>query len=196
MHVMYRFSPSCPHGGTGLCFPCAFALDLSKPRPKKRNISSVLLSSIDVAKYESATQHPFLAAARAGTLDGRLLSLWLSQDRIYAAHAYPRFIWALIAKIPFSSRDSIDSKAEAWNQRVLSILSYSLQNVVREARFFLDTAQRFGFDLDGWKERAATKAYCAEMARVASWASLEEGLVFLWAMEKVCEYPSPPCRSG
>lgn len=56
---------------------------------------------------------------------------------------------------------------------------------MREAGFFLDAAKRYGFDLENWEERSATKAYCAEMARVASWGSLEEGLVFLWAMEKV-----------
>ena len=61
--------------------------------------------------------------------------------------------------------------------------------MVKETRFFLDTAQKYGFDLDSWKERGATKAYHAEMARIASWGTLEEGLVFLWAMEKV-HHPS------
>ncbi|KAL5523437.1 hypothetical protein ACEPAG_7610 [Sanghuangporus baumii] len=167
----------------GTCLLCAFAVVGLIER--KKRISSLLLSATDISKYNSATQHPFLEAARAGSLDGRLLSLWLSQDRIYAAHAYPRFIGSLVAKIPFASHHAIDSEAEAWNQRILSVLSYSLQNVVREARFFLDTAQKYGLDLGCWKERAATKAYCAEMAHVAGWASLEEGLVFLWAMEKL-----------
>ncbi|KAI5117220.1 hypothetical protein M0805_008690 [Coniferiporia weirii] len=149
------------------------------------SLTDHLLSKSTANSYAAAVQHPFLHAARTQTLSPDLLSFWLAQDRIYAAHAYPRFIGALIAKIRFSARDALDSEREKRNKRVLKVLTFSLQNVVREVDFFLDTARKFGLDLEGWRERAQTKAYTAEMARVSSWGSLEEGLVFLWAMEKV-----------
>ncbi|KAH8116595.1 heme oxygenase-like protein, partial [Phellopilus nigrolimitatus] len=143
-----------------------------------------LISKETTKPYSAAVQHPFLLAARSRKLDSSLLALWLSQDRIYAAHAYPRFIGGLIAKIPFAAHHGIRSTQEARNQRVLALLTFSLQNVVREAGFFLNAAEKFGLDLESWKERSATRAYTAELARVANWGSLEEGLIFLWAMEK------------
>jgi len=144
----------------------------------------VSLSSIP-RPYSAATEHTFLSAAGHGTLGDSLLALWLSQDRIYAAHAYPRFIGLLISKIPFCSSDALDSREEKKNQEVLKILAFSLDNVVREAAFFRETSQKWKLDMECWKERKATRDYTAEMARVSSYGCLEDGLVFLWAMERV-----------
>lgn len=152
------------------------------------SLSQSLLASTAKQSYDAAVKHPFLQAAGERTLNAELLSLWLSQDRIYAAHAYPRVIGSLISKIPFSSHHSIAGPEEERNKHLLAVLTYSLQNIVREANFFLDTSKKYGLDLDCWKERPETRAYTAEMARVASQGSLEEGLVFLWAMEKVCNW--------
>ena len=146
------------------------------------------LASLDTrVTKERATEHEFLQMAAKSELSPALLSLWLSQDRIYAAHAYPRFIGALIAKIPFSSADTIGSAVEEKNQKILKALTDSLVNVVREASFFHNIAQHHGFNLDQWPERQGTRNYTAEMARVASLGSLQEGLVFLWAMEKASQ---------
>lgn len=134
--------------------------------------------------YTAATQHPFLASAGQLAIKPDLLSFYLSQDRSYAAHAYPRFIGTLISRIPF---DSTSPEQAKLNQRILSLLVFSLTNVVREVNFFDDTAKECGLDLEGWKERKGTKDYVAEMARVASLGTLEDGLIFLWAMEQVSE---------
>ncbi|EJD50185.1 heme oxygenase-like protein [Auricularia subglabra TFB-10046 SS5] len=131
------------------------------------------------------TQHPFLAAGRAGKLSDAWLGLWLSQDRVYAAHAYPRCIGQLINKIPFSAQHALDSEEERMNARVLELLTFSLQNVVREVQFFKATARRFSIPIEGWDVRKGTREYTAEMARVGANGSLFEGIVFLWAMEKV-----------
>ncbi|TRM61721.1 hypothetical protein BD626DRAFT_500344 [Schizophyllum amplum] len=115
------------------------------------------LASLREDLYSVATRtHPFLAAAGSGKLPASTLGYWLSQDKIYASQAYPKFIGHTIAGIPYE-----DATREALNKRVLSILLFSLQNV----------------------ERKGTRDYTAEMARLAS-ASLEENMVFLWAMEK------------
>lgn len=137
------------------------------------------LASLREDLYSVATRtHPFLAAAGSGKLPASTLGYWLSQDKIYASQAYPKFIGHTIAGIPYE-----DATREALNKRVLSILLFSLQNVVREVGFFGETAQQYGLKIEGWKERKGTRDYTAEMARLAS-ASLEENMVFLWAMEK------------
>ncbi|KAF8635379.1 hypothetical protein AX15_000384 [Amanita polypyramis BW_CC] len=135
--------------------------------------------------YSAAIAHPFLEAAAKGTLDPTLLGLWLSQDRIYAMHAYPRFIGALISKIKFDSSHETPSPKEGRNQHTLKVLVFALDSVMKEAEFFKTTAQKFNLPLDGWKERKATRDYTAEMCHVATSMTIEEGLVFLWAMEKV-----------
>jgi thiaminase len=139
--------------------------------------------------YADATDHPFLRAAGSRTLKDDLLALWLSQDRIYAAHAYPRFIGLLISKIPFAPHHGVNSAEEKMNQRILKILAFCIENIVREESFFRDTSEKYGLPIDVWREREATRNYTAEMLRVGSALSLEEGLVFLWAMEKVRVWP-------
>ena len=111
--------------------------------------------------------------------------MWLAQDRLYAAHGYPRFIGRLIAAIHYSSKHATISREEKENSRTLEVLVYCLQNVVREVGFFDDLGAAHGFDVNGWKERKGTRDYLAEMTRVSSEGDLFEGLVFLWAMEKV-----------
>ena len=139
-----------------------------------------------ITPYSAATEHPFLVAAGTGTLSKELLSLYLAQDRLYAAHAYPRFVGHLLAAVPFSSLDALTSTQERDNQHIVRVLSYSLQNCVRESfDFFVETAERFGLQLNGWRERRGTREYMDAMVAVATWGGLEEGLVFLWAMEKV-----------
>ncbi|KAF7794918.1 hypothetical protein EIP86_006061 [Pleurotus ostreatoroseus] len=144
-----------------------------------------LQSLSTVVPYTAATEHAFLVAAGTGKLSKEHLGLYLYQDRLYAAHAYPRFIGHLISAIPFSSLHAIRSKAEQDNQHIIRSLTYSLQNVVREINFFVETADKYGLRLEGWKERKATRDYMDSMAAVSSWGSLADGLVFLWAMEQV-----------
>jgi formylaminopyrimidine deformylase / aminopyrimidine aminohydrolase len=146
------------------------------------SLTSYLLQHNARVPYAAATEHLFLTQAGDGTLPSRRLALWLSQDRIYAAHAYPRFIGRLIAAIPFSS--NIDPKEIASQNRILKALVEALNNIVREANFFVDVATKYGLDINCWHERQGTRNYTAEMARVSS-ESLQDGLVFLWAMEKV-----------
>ncbi|KAI0312280.1 hypothetical protein OF83DRAFT_1146899 [Amylostereum chailletii] len=134
--------------------------------------------------YAAATRHPFLTAAGTQTLPPSRLALWLAQDRIYAAHAYPSFVGRLIASIPWSKHPT-DSSEEARNERTLKTLVYALQNVVREVGFFDALGGRWGFQVTQWKERKATRDYTAEMGSVAARGDVFEGLVFLWAMEKV-----------
>ncbi|KAI9065315.1 heme oxygenase-like protein [Trametes sanguinea] len=147
----------------------AHLLSLSTPRP-----------------YAAATEHAFLTAAGTGTLPPALLSLYLSQDRIYAAHAYPRFIGQLLARVPFSSLNAPDSPEERFHGEIVDVLTGALVNVRREVGMFAEVEKAFELPpFAQWRERKATRDYTAEMARVGALGSLEDGLVFLWAMERV-----------
>lgn len=141
-----------------------------------------LLTTQTSSSYNAAIKHPFLTTAASLTLPGLRLALYLSQDRIYAAQAYPRFIAQLISKIPLD-----DPSVAPLATRTLSLLTGCLTNIVREVAFFDTTARTYNLNLDHghWHDRKATRDYTAEMARVSTFASLEDGLVFLWAMEKV-----------
>ncbi|KAJ3811658.1 heme oxygenase-like protein [Lentinula aff. lateritia] len=143
------------------------------------------LTSSFTAAYTSAIKHSFLTAAGSGTLDHNLLALWLAQDRIYAAHAYPKFIGSLISNIPFNSKDSHNSSQELLNQRIFKLLLFSLQNVDREVGFFQETAQKWCLNQEGWPERKGTRNYTAEMSRISNHGTVIDGLIFLWAMERV-----------
>ncbi|EJF59569.1 heme oxygenase-like protein [Dichomitus squalens LYAD-421 SS1] len=136
--------------------------------------------------YSAATEHAFLTAAGTGVLPAPLLSLYLSQDRIYAAHAYPRFLGHLLTHVPFSSLHAPDSPEERFHSEVVGVLADALQNVQREVGLFADIEKKYTLpSFAGWRERKATRDYTAELARVGAFGSFEDGLVFLWAMERV-----------
>ena len=149
------------------------------------SVTSHLLSHDTIPSYSSATKtHSFLESAANGSLSNDRLSFWLFQDHIYAAQAYPRFVGSLISHIPFGRPHPREPHVDR-SQSILKTLVFSLENVVREVDFFRQTAKRWGLDFERWKERKETRDYTAEMARVASSGRIEEGLLFLWAMEKV-----------
>lgn len=135
--------------------------------------------------YHAATEHEFLSSAGKGVLSADRLALYLSQDRLYAAHAYPIFLGHIISSVPFSSLHARDSPEEKFNQKIVKLVEGCLANIVREVSFFDEVTSKFSLNLDVWKERKATREYMAEMARVGSLGTLQDKLVFLWAMERV-----------
>ncbi|KAM5537679.1 hypothetical protein V8D89_008757 [Ganoderma adspersum] len=159
---------------------------ISAPAIMSVPLTTYLVSLSTSRPYSAATSHPFLTAAGTGTLSAPLLSLYLSQDRIYAAHAYPRFLGHLLTRVPFSSLHAPDSREECFNSEVVSVLSNALLNVRREVGLFGEVERKYALpSFAGWKERKATRDYMAEMARIGALGSFEDGLVFLWAMERV-----------
>ncbi|PYI33014.1 heme oxygenase-like protein [Aspergillus indologenus CBS 114.80] len=117
------------------------------------------------ATATSATAHPFLAAAAAGTLPKPRLSAWLAQDRLYI-HAYIRFIGALLAKLhlpvavalPHHQTNSPqhnhppnppanEPETETLESQTLHTLTAALTNIVRELDFFRAVAAEYALDL-------------------------------------------------
>ncbi|PYH82756.1 heme oxygenase-like protein, partial [Aspergillus uvarum CBS 121591] len=161
----------------------------------------------------SATAHPFLSAAAAGTLPKPRLSAWLAQDRLYI-HAYIRFIGALLAKLHLplplalpqanspQNTNTNTNAPETLESQTLHTLTGALTNIVRELDFFLAVADEYALDLQapyrkpeaGEAEAPAgnvtaspiTTAYTDLFVSAGSaGTSLLEGLVVLWATE-VC----------
>lgn len=149
------------------------------------SLTSHLTSLSTFRPYFAATQHAFLTQAGKGDLSKDTLGLYLSQDRLYAAHGYVTFLGHLLSRLPFSSSRPFDSPKEKFLQRIVRIVEFSLQNVLREVGFFEEVAGKFGLNIDGWKERKATRDYLAEMARIGAEGTMEDKIVFLWAMERV-----------
>ncbi|KAH7034972.1 uncharacterized protein B0I36DRAFT_317333 [Microdochium trichocladiopsis] len=108
--------------------------------------------------YPRATQSRFLELAGQGKLPRHYLSQWLSQDRLYA-QAYVRFIGGLtsLVELPLATaarsqqqqqpgqRDTETSSTLEW--RILEMLRGCLDNILRELKFFEDTAAQYGIDL-------------------------------------------------
>ena len=133
---------------------------------------------------------PFLLDGISGRLTEDRLAFWIFQDILLNAHAYPRFIGALIAKIPFSEEHLVippeeQDRREIWNTKILNYLKRFLKDRSFWESYFEVLADfKPKLDMNGWTTRKATRDYMAEMSRVTN-GSFEEGLVFLWAMEKV-----------
>ena len=54
-----------------------------------------------------------------------------------------------------------------------------------EVRVVGDRAQLFGLQLAGWREAKSTRDYKDNIAAMASWSTIEEGMIYLWCMERV-----------
>lgn len=148
------------------------------------------LKTLNPKTYLSATTSPFLAAAGNGHLPKHALSLWLSQDRLYA-QSYIRFIGLLLAK---THLPHTPSPQKTLQQKIVTTLIDALVNIQRELDFFEEVAGEYGLDLavkgNGEGERFGpnpiTQAYIDMFMSVGSaGVSLLEGLVVLWATE-VC----------
>jgi thiaminase len=164
---------------------------IASPPP---SLTSILLAS-SPQQFAHATQHPFLRLAGQGRLSKSTLSAWLSQDRLYA-QSYIGFIGSLIARVDLPYMHIAD-KSASLRWRLVNCLTDALQNIHRELQFFADTATKYGLDLEcpppSRKESGiftaehATKQYI-DLFR-AFWTdpsmSLLEGMVVLWATEKV-----------
>ena len=150
------------------------------------SLTSHLVSLSTVRPYSAATEHAFLTQAGKGTLSKDVLGLYLCQDRLFVAHSAIAFLGQVFAKIPFSSSRPFNSPRSQALQRIVRTIDYALKNVIREVNFFNDVAEKFGLDVDGWKERKQTRDYMAELASAGARMTMEESMIFIWSMEKVC----------
>ena len=104
----------------------------------------------------------------------------------------------LLSRLPLPSSPPTTPKEKALYSAI-ELLTFSLSNVKRETDFFVQTAQEHGLDIrpnglmpiidesNGLGEyEEVTRAYCDFLWGTGAGGSVEEGLVLLWGMEKVC----------
>ncbi|KAK8114754.1 uncharacterized protein PG998_000699 [Apiospora kogelbergensis] len=159
-----------------------------------KSITAHLLHHPDTAElYRKATQCRFLELAGQGRLPKDALSQWLSQDRLYA-QAYCRFIGGLISRVQLPLSSATEA-GRTTSFRILLMLQTALSGVTTELQFFETTAMEYELDLaamEGGQEFEAnqvTKA-CIDLfdsytAEAGKGRSLLQGLIMLWALEKV-----------
>lgn len=146
------------------------------------------LLALSPTSFHAATHQDFLLFAGTGSLSKHTLSVWLSQDRIYA-QSYIRFIGMLLSKIRLPSSPNAQASLQ-W--RITVMLIDALTNIRREILFFEKTATEYELDLQTpWEGQESfgmnnvTRAYVDLFTSVAGpGTSLLEGLVVLWATEK------------
>lgn len=166
----------------------------SQTQTSQQSLTHILLSSTPT-QFESATQHPFLRHAGQGTLPKQTLSLWLSQDRLYA-EAHITFLTSLIARItlPYAF---VSDKPHSLRWRILNLLTGCLSNIQKEIRFFEEVAGKYGLDLDlpppdsdrsddEFGPNAITEQWITlfRSFHLDPSQPLLEGLLILWATEK------------
>ncbi|KAK8056381.1 heme oxygenase-like protein [Apiospora rasikravindrae] len=159
-----------------------------------KSITAYLLDHPDTAEmYKQATQCRFLELAGQGRLPKESLSQWLSQDRLYA-QAYCRFIGGLISRVQLPVSPATEA-SRTTPFRILLMLQTAMIGVTTELQFFEQTAKEYQLDLaameDGQESEAnkVTKA-CIDLfdsftVEGGKGRSLLQGLVMLWALEKV-----------
>lgn len=179
---------------------------------KTKSLTESLLNLPKTSQsYQRATKHPFLKNAGSLKLSKESLERWLTQDRFYALIGYSNFLGTLISKIPSQivPHSSLESKI---HRNRLTVLAGAMANIDREVGFFENVAEENGLNLStkplpnqAQKEvlkgeqssevddsivdlgllNSITRGYIDFMVSVASRGTFEEGLVLLWAMEKM-----------
>jgi len=148
-------------------------------------------------EWTKATQHPFLVEVGQGIISADALTKWCRQDYLYASVGYVKFTSSLLSRIPMFPNPPTDSTSPLFRTyaEAIPVLISSLSQIKIEVELFLSTAAEHGLDLfpshgvmpdtgllGGYE--GTTKAYVDALIATGSNASVEEGLVMLWAMEK------------
>ncbi|KAI1300317.1 heme oxygenase-like protein [Xylaria venustula] len=164
----------------------------------KQSLTERLLADPPIANlYRRATQSPFLRLGGQGRLSRETLSEWLSQDRLYA-QAYVRFIGGLISRVKLPVEVDAQGTNATLQWRILTLLQGCLAGILRELRFFEETAESYGLNLatagagkTAFGPNATTKGYIEIFDSFTTSVPPEEevprtlftGLVVLWATE-------------
>jgi thiaminase len=112
------------------------------------SLTSSLLSSNEEG-FQKATRSPFLKLAAQGRLSKETLGEWLANDRLYI-HGYIRATGHLLSSLELPqtvASDPSDRYIDAPS-KLLSWTIDALVNIRREEKFFVDTATRYGINVN------------------------------------------------
>ncbi|KAI9756418.1 MAG: hypothetical protein M1835_000720 [Candelina submexicana] len=107
------------------------------------------LVASDPAGFQRATQSPFLRRAAQGTLSKEVLGRWLANDRLYV-HGYLRAAGRLLSflRLPQVVPTALAELHADPASKLLAWTIDDLTNIQHEMRFFVETATRYGIDLN------------------------------------------------
>lgn len=109
------------------------------------SLTKTLLTS-DEGAYRKATQSEFLRSAANGQTSKKVLGEWLANDRLYI-HSYIRGLGRLISSLTFPDIVT-QSSAEPTSTKLLQWAIDALNNIQREEKFFVETAERHGIQIN------------------------------------------------
>ena len=110
------------------------------------SLTKTLLAS-DTAGFRRATQSPFLQRAAQGKVSKDVLGQWLANDRLYIL-GYIRGIGRLLSFLSLPETIQPPPARDTATTRLLDWLIDAMVNIRREEKFFVDTAYRFGIDVN------------------------------------------------
>lgn len=144
---------------------------------------------------DTATHHPFLQAAGAGTLPERELCTWLVQDKYYQ-FAYVNFIGRLIAKVDLTSYAFPNKEETNLEWKTFEVLIGALIAIKEEILFYNRTVESYGLEVEEADPDSVTRAYVKLFEESSTEGTpLLHGLTVLWATEYVSVDPRL-CVSG
>lgn len=153
------------------------------------------LITSDEAGFKRATQSPFLASAARGDLSKDILGHWLANDRLYI-HAYIKGTGNLLGflQLPLST-SSPDHNAVQIRDWAID----ALVNVRREENFFVDTATRYGINVNLPSDGAGNISETGKVDGLLRFESLFEqvgpsnNIILPWLEAAVLFYGTEKC---
>lgn len=114
----------------------------------KYSLTQALIASNSDA-FKAATQSEFLTRAAQGRVPKHVLGQWLANDRLYI-HGYIRGVGRLLSflQLPEVVPAVPADRQKFINTRLLNWLIDALVGIRREENFFVDTASRYGINVN------------------------------------------------
>ncbi|WWC68995.1 uncharacterized protein I206_102931 [Kwoniella pini CBS 10737] len=148
-------------------------------------------------EFNLATQHEFLKQSGEGSIDSEILKEWLKQDYLFAYEGGIKYTAALLSKISLSPSNSYIRPFPSSD--LVPILGWSATNLLRETDWFLSVAKEYGLEVFNSEIRekelhkygllgeynSITRGYIDYLQVIGSLGSIEEGILVLWASEKI-----------
>ncbi|WWC87519.1 uncharacterized protein L201_002409 [Kwoniella dendrophila CBS 6074] len=144
--------------------------------------------------FKIATEHEFLKQSGEGSIDSKILKEWLKQDYLFAYEGGIKYTAALLSKVSLSPSSSHIRPFPS--NELVPILGWSATNLLRETDWFLSVAKEHDLDVFGvgrdenkygllGEYNQITRGYIDYLQVIGALASIEEGLLVLWASEKI-----------
>lgn len=140
------------------------------------SFTEALIAS-DPFGFQRATQSSFLRRAAQGTLSKEVLGRWLANDRLYI-HAYLRAAGQLLSFLPLPQVVPAAS-AELHADPTWKLVAWTIDdlvNIPQEVRFFVDTATRYGIDVNLPADEHGQVPASEKMSGLRQFEALFDGL--------------------